>query len=102
MMSVLAKAGVLWSSFADRAEPWRLHYRTAIADFARDDFDVHREKVAAAPAVALIVEFVREGLRMLVPVLDPKQCEALGDLIDQKLDEQAERAAARARAAEQR
>ena len=102
LMSVLVKAGELWSSFADRAEPWRVHYRTAITDFARDDFDVHKEPVAAVPVVALMLEFVREGLRLLIPVLEPKQCEALGDLIDQKLDEQAAKWAERARADEQR
>jgi hypothetical protein len=96
LMSVLVKAGTLWARIADRAEPWREHYRTAITDFARDDFDVHEEPVAKAPAVKLVVDFVREGLGMIMPVLDPKQCEALGNLIDAKFDEQVAEAAARA------
>lgn len=106
LVKMLVKAGVLWSSFADRAEPWRNHYRTAITNFAREDFDVHHEPVAAAPAVAFTVDFVRAGLRQIIPLLEPKQCEVLGNLIDQKLDEAAaraaERAAARARALEHR
>ena len=106
MMSMLVKAGVLWTSFADRAEPWRVHYRAAITDFARDDFDAHKEPVAAVPVVALTLEFVQAGLRLLIPLLEPKQCEALGRVMDEKIDEQAartaERAAARARALEQR
>ena len=81
LMKMLVKAGVLWTSFADKAEPWRGHYRAAIANFARDDFDARREPVAAVPVVALTVEFVRTGLRLLVPLLEPKQCEALGGLI---------------------
>jgi hypothetical protein len=106
MMSLLVKAGVLWTNFADRAEPWRVHYRAAIIDFARDDFDAHHEPVAAVPVVAFVVDFVRAGLRQFISILEPKQCEALGDLIDQKIDEQAarttERAALRARALEHR
>jgi hypothetical protein len=51
--------------------------------------------VAKAPAVKLVVDFVREGLGMLIPVLEPKQCEALGDLIDAKVDEQVAQNAAR-------
>jgi hypothetical protein len=106
MMSILVKAGVLWTRFADRAEPWRAQYRAAITNFARDDFDVHKEPVATAPAVAMVVEFVREGLGMLIPVLEPKQCEVLGNLIDARLDDQvkgaAARAAARAQFAEQK
>lgn len=95
-MSMLVKARVLWSSFADRVEPWRVHYTTAVTNFARDDFDVRREPVAEAPVVALSAEFLRTGLRFLVPLLEPQQCEALGHLIDQKLDEQAARVAERA------
>ena len=104
VMSMLVKAGVLWSTFADRAEPWRVHYREAVTHFVRDDFNVHDEPVAAVPVVPLTLEFVQAGLRQLVPLLEPKQCEALGRLIDEKLDEQAartaERAAARARVLE--
>jgi Spy/CpxP family protein refolding chaperone len=100
MMQMLVKAGVLWTTFADKAEPWRAHYRTAITDFARDDFDAHHEPVATVPIVAFFVDFMRTGLRMLVPLLEPKQCEALGHLIDDKLDEAAAKAAARARAVE--
>jgi hypothetical protein len=100
VMQMLVKAGVLWATFADKAEPWRVQYRAAITDFARDDFDAHKEPVASAPIVAFTVDFVRTGLRMLIPLLEPKQCEALGRLIDEKLDESAARAAARARAAE--
>lgn len=88
-MSVLMKAGVLWSSFADKTDPWQTHYRAAVTHFARDDFDVRREPIADAPAVALMVDFVRAGLRLLIPVLEPPQCAALGQLIDDKLDEQA-------------
>jgi hypothetical protein len=103
---MLVKAGVLWANFADRAEPWRVHYRAAVVNFARDDFDAHKEPVAAVPVVAITLDFVRTGLRLLVPLLEPKQCESLGHLIDEKLDEQAartaEKAAARARAAEHR
>lgn len=106
IMSMLMKAGVLWTTFADRIEPWRVQYHTAIVDFARDDFDVHREPVATAPAVQIMLDFVQTGLRMLVPLLEPKQCEALGHLIDDRLDQQeafaAEKAAARERAAEHR
>ena len=40
MMSMLVKAGVLWTSYADQVEPWRVKYHAAILDFARDDFDV--------------------------------------------------------------
>jgi Spy/CpxP family protein refolding chaperone len=102
VMQMLVKAGVLWSSFADKADPWRVRYRTAITNFARDDFDVHAEPVATAPLAALTLEFARTGLRMLLPLLEPKQCEALGNLIDQKVDEQVARrataAAARAKA----
>jgi len=87
MVQMLMKAAVLWSNFADKSDPWRVHYRTAITNFARDDFDVHNEPVAKAPAVALTLDFVRTGLRMLIPILEPKQCETLGKLIDQRVDE---------------
>ncbi|MFT3763965.1 MAG: Spy/CpxP family protein refolding chaperone [Minicystis sp.] len=93
-MAMLVKARVLWSTFADRAEPWRLHYETAIAHFARDDFDARHEAVAEVPIVALSTEFLRTGLRFLIPILEPQQCEALGRLIDEKLDEQAAKMAA--------
>jgi len=96
LMSMLVKAGVLWTSFADRVEPWRVRYHVAITNFAGDDFDVHHEPVAAVPVAALALEFVRAGLRLLVPLLEPKQCEALGRLIDENVDAQAERAAQRA------
>jgi hypothetical protein len=102
LMQMLVKAGVLWSSFADKADPWRQRYRTAITNFARDDFDVHAEPVSTVPIVALTLEFARTGLRLLLPLLEPRQCEALGNLIDEKVDEQVARrataAAARARA----
>jgi hypothetical protein len=96
MMQMLVKAGVLWATFADRAEPWRDHYRAAITNFARDDFDAHKEPVAAVPIVQFFVDFARAGLRQMIPILEPKQCEALGDLIDQKVDENAKRTADRA------
>jgi hypothetical protein len=103
---MLVKAGVLWNSYADRAEPWRVHYRAAITRFARDDFDAHGEPVASAPLVPLTLEFVQAGLRQLVPLLEPQQCEALGKLIEEKVDEQvartAERVAQRARVLEPR
>jgi hypothetical protein len=105
-MSMLLKAAVLWTWFADRVEPWRVKYHAAITHFADDDFDVHAEPVAAVPVVELTLEFVRAGLRALIPILQPKQCDALGQLIDQKVDEQAARVAeqdaARARALERR
>lgn len=100
VMKMLLKAASLWATFAEKAEPWRVHYRTAITNFARDDFDAKSEPVASAPAVALTVEFVRTGLRMLIPVLEPKQCEALGRVINEKIDEQAAKAAERAAARE--
>lgn len=93
-MQMLVKARVLWTSFADKAEPWRAHYRTAVANFPRADFDAHKEPVAEVPVVALTTEFVRTGMKFLIPLLEKQQCEALGNLIDQKLDEQAARAAA--------
>lgn len=95
-MQMLVKARVLWTTFADKAEPWRAHYKAAVANFARDDFDARREPVAEAPAVALTTEFVRTGMKFLIPILEKPQCEALANLIDQKLDEQAARAAAQA------
>src|SRR5262249_49649443 len=101
LMQMLVKAGVLWNEFADRAEPWRSKYRAAIVDFAKDDYDVHAQPVASVPVVAFFVDFARTGLRLMVPLLEPKQCEALGKLIDDKLDEsahlRAERNAHRAR-----
>jgi hypothetical protein len=106
VMSMLVKAGVLWSNYADRTDPWRVHYRAAITRFARDDFDAHGEPVGAAPLVPLTLEFVQAGLRQLVPLLEPKQCEVLGHLIEEKLDDQAartaERIAGRARVLERR
>ncbi|APR85953.1 Hypothetical protein A7982_11302 [Minicystis rosea] len=92
-MAMLVKARVLWSTFADRAEPWRVHYKTAVEHFARDDFEARKEPVAEVPVVALSVDFLKMGLRFLIPILEREQCEALGRLIDQKLDEQAARAA---------
>ena len=99
LMSMLVKAGVLWTSFADRVEPWRVRYHVAITNFAGDDFDVQHEPFAAVPVAALTLEFVRAGLRLLVPLLEPKQCEVLGRLIDENVDAQAERAAQRAQRA---
>jgi Spy/CpxP family protein refolding chaperone len=93
-MQMLVKARILWSSFADRIEPWRIQYEGAVTRFARDDFDARQEPVGKAPAVLLTTEFVRTGLRLLIPILDRQQCEALGRVIDEKLDEQAARAAA--------
>ena len=106
LMSMLVKAGVLWSNYADRAEPWRVHYRVGIIHFARDDFDARGEPAASAPLVPLTLEFLQAGVRQLAPLLEPKQCEALGHLIEEKLDDQiartAERIAARARVLERR
>lgn len=106
LMSMLVKAAVLWSNYADRTDPWRVHYRAAITRFVRDDFDAHAEPVGAAPLVPLTLEFVQAGLRQLVPLLEPKQCEVLAHLIEEKLDDQAartaERVAERARVLEHR
>lgn len=92
LATMLMKARMLWSSFADRAEPWQAHYHTAIVHFARADFDVHREPIAEAPIFAFGVDFVRTGLRFLVPILEPPQCEALAQLIEDKVDEQPKKA----------
>jgi Spy/CpxP family protein refolding chaperone len=102
MVTMLVKARALWGQYADRAEPWRLHYETAAEHFARADFDAHSEPLARVPIVAFTMDFVRTGLRFLIPILEPQQCEALGRVIDDTLDKQAERAALRARAAEAR
>ncbi len=99
LMSMLVKAAVLWTSFADRVEPWRVRYHVAISNFAREDFDLQHEPVAAVPVAALTLEFVRAGLRLLVPLLEPKQCEVLARLIDENVDARADRAAQRAQRA---
>ena len=57
------------------------------AHFARDDFDARKEPVAEAPIVAIAVAIVRDGVRTLVPLLEPKQCEALGRAIDESVEE---------------
>ncbi len=90
-VKLLTKAAELWSTYADKTDPWREQYRIAVVDFARDDFDVHKEPVAKAPVMKLALDFVRSGLRLIIPILEPQQCEALGKLIDLRVDEAADR-----------
>lgn len=87
MLSMLLRVQALRESFQERAEPWRLRYRSALRAFARDDFDVRRHPIAEAPLVALATTFVRDALRVLMPVLEPAQCETLGRFIADKVDD---------------
>jgi hypothetical protein len=85
--TMLARARTLAGKYEDRVEVWRSHYRHALSAFARADFDMAREPFAEAPVVELMTSFARDAFRLLVPILKPPQCEALGRLVDESLDE---------------
>jgi Spy/CpxP family protein refolding chaperone len=91
MFSMLLRVQLLRSSFEDQLKPWRARYRKALKAFARDDFDIRRQAVAEVPFAELATTLVRDGLRMLVPVLDPPQCQEVARLLDEQLDKKKEK-----------
>ena len=66
-----------------------------VAAFAKPDFDLTREPFAEAPIVEIAAAFARDAFRLLVPILKPPQCEALGRVVDEALDEADRKRAAR-------
>lgn len=94
IMQMLIRVQALRSKFEDKIDTWREHYRTAVAAFARDDFDAHKQAIAQVPAIELATEVVRDAFRVMLPLLEQKQCEALGGYIEERVGE-AEKARAR-------
>jgi hypothetical protein len=86
-VALLVRVQALRSSFEEKVAPWRDHYDSAIVAFARDDFEARKQPIAEAPVVELATGIVRDGLRVLIPVLEPKQCDALGRFISDKIEE---------------
>lgn len=85
--SILVRARKIQSVYEDKAEPWLAHYRSAVAAFAEPGFDVHDHPIAKAPVMRMIADLVTDAYRVLVPLLEPEQCDALSDYLRAKLDE---------------
>ncbi|MEM9696098.1 MAG: hypothetical protein AAGA56_26375, partial [Myxococcota bacterium] len=71
----------LHGDFEDRTERWQRAYRNALAAFAHDDFRSRDHSLARAPVVQLAADFVKQLLAQVLPVLDPPQCRALGEML---------------------
>jgi Spy/CpxP family protein refolding chaperone len=97
--TVILRARALTSKYEDRSDVWRSHYRHALVAFAKPDFDMGRERFAEAPVVELFTAFTRDAFRTLVPILKGSQCEALGKLVDDTLDESKKKRLAKRREA---
>ncbi len=86
MFAVLLRAQALRRANEQRLAPWRPRLKNAITAFADDDFAVRDHDIAEVPAVAMAVELLQEAAATLLPILEPEQCQALGDLIEQAVE----------------
>jgi Spy/CpxP family protein refolding chaperone len=86
-LTLLMRAQMLRSRFDERFAPWRVRYHDALADFPRDDFLIREKAIAKVPIVELAADFVLEATRVLLPLLDARQCETLGAWIETRLEE---------------
>ena len=87
ILSMLVRVRKLRNDFEAKAEPWREAYVRVARAFRHDDFDVRDHALAEVPAVELVTDVVRDAFRVLLPLLEPVQCEALADLIEARLEE---------------
>ncbi|MBW2529565.1 MAG: hypothetical protein JRI23_35635 [Deltaproteobacteria bacterium] len=90
IMSLLVRAQLLRDAAEERVEPWRIRYENALRAFPEEDFSIREHPIAEVPAAALATRFVRDGVRLLLPILEPAQCAALADFIEAKVEEAAE------------
>jgi hypothetical protein len=90
--AILIRLRKLQSVYEDRAAPWIARYREALRAFAEPDFDIRRQAIAEIPIVRLAVDAVTDGFRVLVPLLEPDQCRAIGNHLAKELAEAKERA----------
>lgn len=97
--SILIRARKIQSVYEDKAEPWLEHYRAAVRAFAEPRFDVYEQPIAKAPVMRFLADLVTDAYRVLVPLLEPEQCDALSDFLRDKLAEAEAKAAAREDAA---
>lgn len=91
LMSLLVRAQLLRSALEERTDPWRVQYRRALRAFPAEDFSIRDQAIAEVPAVAIATRFVRDAVRMLLPILEPDQCVALADLIEDEVRKSRER-----------
>ncbi|MEZ4444347.1 MAG: hypothetical protein R3B72_35060 [Polyangiaceae bacterium] len=90
---IVVRALRLRDAYLDELEPWRERYEHAVEAFPDDDFDVRRQAVAQVPLVKITADTVREGFRLLITLLEPDQCRALGKTIDEALERAEQRQA---------
>ena len=96
--SILVRARKIQSVYEDKAEPWLERYRSAVRAFAEPRFAVYEHPIAKAPVMRMAADLVTDAYRVLVPLLEPEQCDALSDYLRGKLAEleaQAEERAAK-------
>jgi Spy/CpxP family protein refolding chaperone len=85
-LSMLVRLQTLRASYDEKIEPWRERYESALVAFAKDRFDVRDHDIAQVPVVELATSMFRDGFRLFLPLLEEKQCEALGSYIDVALE----------------
>lgn len=91
LMTMLVRVGALRDALEERIAPWRGQAKSVLAAFVKDDFAIRDHAIAQAPFVALATELLRDGLRTLLPILKPEQCQALATEIERALAEYDER-----------
>jgi len=84
---LLFRINRLRGAYEDATDPWIAHYRAAVQDFARADFDLSTLPVAKAPIFRIARDLVLEAYTQLITVFDEGQCEAIGTYLHRKLDE---------------
>jgi hypothetical protein len=83
LMSLLVRAQLLRSALEERLEPWKVKYKRALRAFPDADFAIRDHPIAQVPAAAIATRAVRDGVRMLLPILEPEQCVILADFIEE-------------------
>lgn len=87
MMIMLVRVRAVQSAIDERIEPWREHYRDALIAFEGSVFDVREQAIAKAPIVEIATDLARDAFRVLIPVLEPPQCEVLATMIKERFDD---------------
>jgi hypothetical protein len=95
ILEVLERSRPVRGEILARISPMRDDLHAALEAFPGADFDIRTQAIAQADIAQLASDFVFAAAHVVLPVLEPAQCKALGDFIDERFTAEEKKRAAK-------